>query len=383
MNKKSKKIKILFVIDSLHFGGAERQLVELIKGLEKKDKYDIHLIYLINSKQGYIKTIEPLHVNIRYFPRLFKYDIYYPLVCIINYIIKNKIDIVHTFMNMGSLFGCLAAKITKRPVVCSAIRDAKDKTKKEKYLKLFLSYISDIFVSNSKSGLLNRFKMIKPHFKVVYNGIDLSRFETKDKVKLDNLKKELGISNFFPVIGMVASLSYYKDQESLLKSAPLILKSFPNACFLFVGDGPKRKNLEIFSEKLGIRDKVIFAGYRDDVDHIYHLIDVCVLLTNAQIHLEGISNTLIEAMASGVPVVASHGGGTSELVKHFETGMLVPPDDIEKISEAIIMLLKDKVLYHKIAKRSKNFVQKMFNLERYVNKYENIYFKLLKKASKK
>ena len=109
--------------------------------------------------------------------KTYKFDLFGPLFQIALYIRQNKIDIVHTFMNMGSLFGVLAAKITGRPAVASMIRDAKDSSVREKYLKLFISKIADIYVANSHAGFKNRFSKIEPHFRVVYNGIDLSRFE--------------------------------------------------------------------------------------------------------------------------------------------------------------------------------------------------------------
>ena len=368
------RLRILFVIDSLGIGGAERQLVELIKGLVKKGGYEIHLVSLLRQDVEYTDILTSFGIEVVYYPRRYKYDLIGPLFALVRYIREHRIDLVHTFMNMGSLFGALAAKITRRPVVCSAIRDAKDTSRREKYLKRFLSKIADIYVANSRAGFTNRFRKMEPHFRIVYNGVDLSRFGVKNNI--NRLKSEFGISGFSSIIGMVGSLSDYKDHETFLKAAPKILKAFSKSGFLLVGDGLNRRALEVLAKLLGIEKHIVFAGYRKDVDSIYPLMDVCVLLTNPSI-LEGIPNVLIEAMASGVPVVASDGGGTSEVIEHSKTGFLVPTQDIESTAQSIIDLLGNPVMATKVAEEAKLFVQKRFCLERYVVDYEIIYKELL------
>ena len=367
-------MRILFVIDSLGFGGAERQLVELIKGLDKQ-KYQIHLVSLIKKSAGYADILVNHHVNVNYFCRSYKTDLIKPLFLLIRYIHRNHIDLVHTFMNMGSLFGCLAAKATRTPVVCSAIRDAKDVSLKAKYIKIVLSHLADCYVANSKAGFTNRNMRIKRHFRVIYNGIDFSRF-SKLKCDVDKIKREFHLERFNLIIGMVASLSVNKDHETLIKAAPTVLKKYPNAAFLFIGDGENRSKLENLARAYGIFENVIFTGYRSDIDRIYPMLSICVLLTNTNI-LDGIPNTLLEAMANGIPVVASAGGGTLELVKNGLNGILVPPKDPYRTAEAINKLLSNFDLLKRVAQNGKQHVQKFFRLERYVGEYERNYNEVL------
>ena len=207
-------MKILYLIDSLAFGGAERQFVELIKGLDRS-RYEVHLICLNKETAGYTDILTELGVIVHYFCRAYKYDIR-PVFSVSRYINKNQIDLVHPFMNLGGLVGVLAAKLSGRPVVCSAIRDAKDKGIKGAVSKKALSILADIFVANSRAGFTNRFHNIKPHFRVVYNGIDFSRFNINTN-NLVELKQNLGIDRFEYIIGMVGSLSKNKDQETLTR----------------------------------------------------------------------------------------------------------------------------------------------------------------------
>lgn len=373
-----KRIRLLFVIDSLGFGGAERQLVELVKGISRKGGYEIHLVSLMRSDQGYADIVASLGIEVLYFPRSYKYDVFGPLFLLIRYIRENRIELVHTFMNMGSLFGVAAAKLTGRPVVCSAIRDAKDTSSSEKYLKRILARLADIYVANSHAGFTNRFRKMRSHFQVVYNGVDFSRFKG-NHCDQETLKAELGISGFSHIVGMVGSLSRNKDQATLLRAAPKILELFPKTVFLLVGDGETMASLEGQVRAQSLEGNVLFAGFRNDVDRLYPLMDVCVLLTNSHVHLEGIPNVLVEAMACGVPVVASTGGGTDELLEDGRYGLLVPPNTPEVVAEAIVGLLAglDKAVV--LATAAQASVLERFGLERYVSDYEKLYMEVRRK----
>jgi glycosyltransferase involved in cell wall biosynthesis len=371
-------MRILFVIDSLKFGGAERQLVELIKGLRHRN-YDIHLVCLIKAREseGYGEVASSLGVNLQYFERGEKYNIFGPIWNLAKYIRANQIEIIHGFMNMGSLFGVLAGKLTRRPVICSAIRDAKDKSRREKHLKKLLSRLCDCVVANSRAGFSNRFNKMKPHFHVIYNGVDFSRFDLYDIDRLE-VKKKLGLTGFGRIVGVVARLSNHKDHMTVLKAIPNVLQHFPETCFLIVGDGPERKRLEGLAQGMGIEKNVVFLGFRKDVDKLYQIFDISLLLTNADVVLEGLSNVLIEAMACGVPVVASSGGGTDEIIRNGVTGVLVPPKDPVRVADELIRLLS-KEEAKTLAVQGKRAVRHMFDLNRYVKEYEMLYEQLIGK----
>ena len=369
-------MKILFVIDSLRFGGAERQLVELIKGLDK-NKFEIHLCCLINDPAGYTDIIKELGIKIRYFSREFMFDIR-PILSISEYIKQMRIDLVHSFLSLGALFGVIAAKIAGVRVICSGIRDAKDQSAMYWIYKRIESVLSDCLVSNSVAGFTNRFKKNKQHFRVVYNGIDFNRFEL-NVTDTGNVKEELGISRFSHIVGMVANLSDYKDHQTLLDAIPLVLRRFANTCFLLIGDGPKRENLERKVKRQGLKKNVIFGGYRSDVERIYPAMDISVLVARVdEHHSEGISNSLLESMASGIPVIATTGGGTDELIVHGRNGLMVPPADPKHLAESIIDVLSNQKKASAMAKVALQDVKARFGLDRYVEDYVSLYHEVLK-----
>jgi len=366
-------LRLLFVIDSLGFGGAERQLVELVKGLDPC-KYDVHVVCFDDSIEGFSEILESCGIDICYIKRAFKYDIRI-VFSLAKYIRRNDIHVVHAFLNLGALVGVLAARFAGRPVVCSGIRDAKDKNLKLKLSKRALAILSDILVANSRAGFANRFSRMRPHFRVVYNGVDFSRFEKQ--IDTSDLKADLHLSNFKHIIGMVASLSERKDHYTLLKAAPIVLQNLPNTCFLLVGDGTRRRVLRKKVEELGLENNILFLGFRSDVDHILNILDVFILLTNPDVHLEGISNSIIEAMAVGVPVIASEGGGTGEIIQHNVNGILLKPKHPQEAAQAILRLLSNKAEAAVLASAAETYVTRTFGLQRYVDAYEKIYRELL------
>lgn len=143
------------------------------------------------------------------------------------------------------------------------------------------------------------------------------------------------------VVGMVATFSDFKDYETFISAARMTLQKRNDVTFLAIGDG---KNLEMCRKMArgSLSDKIIFLGRQRDVESIVNIFDVGVLLTNIKTHVEGISNSIMEYMALGKPVVATNGGGTPELVIDGETGYLIP----QKSEESLI----EKINYEKIYK---------------------------------
>jgi glycosyltransferase involved in cell wall biosynthesis len=369
-------MRILFLIDSLRSGGAERQMVELVKGLIGNG-HEIHLICLEKAHQGYSEILESIGIAPAYCTRSNRFDLLGPVLGIADYISKKNIELVHTFNNLGSLAGALAAKWRRKPVVCSAIRDGKDKGWKYKYSVLMLDRIADVLVANSQAGFASRFSSMKPHRRVVYNGVDFSRFDCANG-DATIAREEIGLERFSHLIGMTATLSTFKDHDTFIESVPAVLREFPNAGFLCIGDGPRRGALQRKVRSLGLDGQVLFLGFRADVDQIQRVLDVSVLLSNADLHEEGISNSLLEAMALGIPVVASRGGGTEELVRHGDTGILVTPKSSNETSDAILNLLHDDKKRNNMGLAARLYVRKQFNLQKYCSEYEMIYNFLVK-----
>ena len=367
-------MNILYLAVSFNFGGAERQFCELVKGMAESDVVVAHVYYLEEGEKGYKQDliqagIEPVHL-----PRRGRYDVSLPLR--LRGVIKEKrIDLVHSFMPLAGLVASVGGRLAGKPVICSSIRNAKNVKGLSLTLRLQAA-LSAILVSNSHAGLKSHFSKTRPKYRVVYNGMDLRRFTPEDR-QAAGLRERFGLDRFSDVVTMVASMTRDKDQDAFLASAPEVLKRHPNTVFLLVGDGPTRGALEEKAAELGIQKNVIFAGYSNQVVEILRLTDVSVLMTNARFHAEGLSNSLLESLAMGVPAIGSKGGGTGEIIDDGVNGFIVNPHDVHGLAERTSRLLDDAGLRKKIGQNGRAMVEIKFGYKRYLRDYLDIYEEVL------
>ena len=202
---------------------------------------------------------------------------------------------------------------------------------------------------------------------VIQNGVDLNCFRAGLKKK--RLSEDLGINPRDVVVGTVANLNPIKGVDYFIQSIPIINKEIRNAKFVILGDGPMRKDLESLACRLDISDSVFFAGNRSNVSELLKIFDVFV---NPSLS-EGSSNAIIEAMATGLPVVATNVGGNKEMVDHGKSGFLVPQKDKEKLAESVIHILKDDVLRLEMSRNSRLLVEEKHNFYKMIKQLEDYY----------
>lgn len=192
---------------------------------------------------------------------------------------------------------------------------------------------------------------------VIYNGISLPLVG-----KGQNVRRRLGIKPEAVVVGSVARLIPSKGIHYLLDAIPLIKNCCENVCFMIVGDGPYERALKMRTEDLGIEDDVIFTGYVTPVWDYLDAMDVFVLPSLS----EGLSVSILEAMAMGKPVIASSVGGIPEIITHGKNGYLVPPGDPAALACAIICLIKNAHLRESLACKGRERVMTHFLVEKMV-----------------
>lgn len=174
-------------------------------------------------------------------------------------------------------------------------------------------------------------------------------------------------------VGMIARMNdTVKNHPALLKAAAELIEQGAPVEFVLVGDGPLRTELERMAGQLGISDKVLFLGERHDIPAILASLQVTVLLSSS----ESLSNVILESMAAGVPVIATAVGGTPELVKPGETGMLIPANDGGKVLEALRYLVSDAHARSQYGARSKQFARANFHVEQVTRRFEQLYLSL-------
>jgi glycosyltransferase involved in cell wall biosynthesis len=212
---------------------------------------------------------------------------------------------------------------------------------------------------------------IKPDKLVtIHNGINVERFsiDLSPEAKR-NLRQELGLESDSLIILTVARLHAQKGHTYLIEAIPHIVRAFPQARFLFVGDGELKGKLTVQVEKAGLSDYVLFLGVRKDVPQLLAISDLFVLPSL----WEGLPNAVLEAMAAGVPVIATNVEGAPELIVHEKTGLLVPPADPTALEQAIQRLLIDESSRTSMSKAARERVEYKFSQDANVTAFIDLY----------
>lgn len=228
---------------------------------------------------------------------------------------------------------------------------------------------SDMIIANSQAGLKAYNAPGKKSY-VIYNGFDFKRLDNIQNKEL--IKKELNIRKEF-VVGMVATFSTSKDYRTYFDAACLLLEKRSDVIFIAIGTDTDSDNSKKLIDKQYI-EHFRLLGRKNNVESYINAMDICILST----YSEGISNAILEYMALGKPVVATAGGGTSELVIDKNTGFLVGRNDPKSLSEKIELLLSDPKLGTRMGGAGKMRVKQSFQLKEMTSKYYDFYKILLK-----
>jgi glycosyltransferase involved in cell wall biosynthesis len=208
---------------------------------------------------------------------------------------------------------------------------------------------------------------------MIPNGVDTSYFRP-EAGRRDPLRRELGIPAEVQVVGTIGNLLPVKGQSDLLRAVAR-LGSTEQTRLVIVGDGRERGRLEALARELELSERVLFTGTRPDTRELLSSFDVVV----SPSHSEGMSNVLLEAMAMARPIVATAVGGSSELLRHEETGLLVPPQDPESLAAAIRRVLQGGPEIEALARRARKVVEVQFGLDRMIARYVALYDELLER----
>ncbi|MBI4618813.1 MAG: glycosyltransferase family 4 protein [Desulfobacterales bacterium] len=290
-------------------------------------------------------------------------------------LIKEKgIEIVNTHSSVDSWVASFSAKLARSPILI-----------RTRHLSVPISTNPLNFIYRLPDAIITTGESIKERM-VKINKLDNSKiFSIPTGVKLEEfdpningqyLKKELGIDGITPIVTMVAVLRSWKRHEIFLDAARLVLKDFPKAKFLIVGEGPRRKNVEAKIEELGINDFTIMTGHREDIPEILSISDISVLTSESS---EGVPQALIQAMAMARPVVATNAGGIPEIVSDGQTGMLIEPNDADKLAKSILRLLKDREFAQRIGNNARKLVEYRFSCDAMIDRITNLYKTILSK----
>jgi glycosyltransferase involved in cell wall biosynthesis len=267
-------------------------------------------------------------------------------------------------------YGTLAAKLGKVKKVIYTEHGRTEKLSRKTRLahRLLSRYVNHpVIVAKYLGDVLAAEGFDQNKIRLIQNGIDGKSYETPH-VRF-KLHKELGLGAENRLIGNVARLDPIKNHSLLLHAMQVVLKNKPRARLVLVGDGPLREQLEREAAGLGIEDAVFFLGERNDIAAILRDIDIFVLSSLS----EGMSLTLVEAMAARTPIVATDVGGNPALITSGESGLLVPSADPAALASAILKILGDPNLAKSLAGAARHRFEEDFNLETMIERYMELY----------
>ena len=257
---------------------------------------------------------------------------------------RRRVDIVHTHMYAANITGTLAARIASAPVVVSNVHNVgKFRSRRQVLTERLVSRFRDATVCVSeavKKDYISTTKLDETNVYVIYNGVDVSRFKPRDAT---SIRRRLGFAPGEKVLVFAGRLIPQKSPELALEAFAVICKVLPGTRLLILGRGHLLQSLSAKAKSLGLGDKVVFAGYREDVEHFLSAADLFISSSTK----EGFSNVLLEALASGLPAVVTDVGGNREAIRHGKEGFLCKPH-ARSLGQAALRILRDPVLCAKM-----------------------------------
>ncbi len=281
-------------------------------------------------------------------------------------------DIAHYHTARAHTLGLAASRIARTPVkVLSRRVDFPVSGNPLSRIKYKASVDAVIAITKAVKDVLIRGGVEPGVISVIYSGIDLANHDCPADGAA--VRAELGIPESSYLVGAIGALAPHKAQAFLLKAAAKLAEERDDVRYIIAGDGELERKLKALARSLGVTDIVTFAGFRRDIRAVLGAIDLFVLSSVA----EGLCTSMLDAMASGVPVVATRVGGVPEIVVDEECGLLVPPSDEAALAAAIARALDDADLRRRLADGGRLRV-KRFSLERTVTETERLYVRLLR-----
>jgi glycosyltransferase involved in cell wall biosynthesis len=373
------KPRILHLIDSFDQGGSERQALDQVRRLHESGKYEIFLATL--KAEGVLRAqIENL--NLGEIPCYPLKSFYGPNAALqlwkfVRYLRRSKIDLLHTHDFYTNIFGMTAGSLAGVKVRIASRRETSGmRTPAQIQLQRAAYGWSHQIVANSDSvrKKLNEEGIGSERITLIHSGLDLARVVPPANVSRGETLRQLGVDGATHVVTIVANMRHdVKDYPMFLRAAVQINKALRETAFLLAGEGPLQSSLQALAAELGISSKTFFLGRCENIAELLSVSDVCVLSSKA----EGFSNSILEYMAAGRPVVATDVGGAREAIVENETGFIVPSGNDELMAERVIALLRDPQKARAMGERGRRVVEEKFSSQALLRNTEALYQRLL------
>jgi glycosyltransferase involved in cell wall biosynthesis len=366
-------------------GGADENTLFTVQGLDK-DRYEVNLIMGEEFDESILKRVKDENINIIQIKGLkwklnFLYD---PIVLIklIKLMRKNHYDIVHTHTTKAGILGRIAARIAGVPVIVHGLHGSTFEAFNSGLLNwlLFLferltGRFTDAYISVSKvlsEKYIEKGIGKKENYHTVYSGMELDKFYgVKEKIDCGKKQRELGINSEDFVIGNVARLEERKGHKFLIDTFKKLIEKRKDRSLklLIIGEGEERENLKNYVKEANLEEKVIFTGYREDVEELMAVMDLFVLTSLR----EGLPRVLVQAAAVGMPSIAFNVDGVPEIIKDDYNGFLVKVKDVKRLENRIVEYMNNKELVLLHGRNGRKFIENKCSIKVMVDKIDKIY----------
>ena len=360
-------MRISYILDTFGGGGKERRCLQVIQGLNRQGYNDIQVV-IINNNIAYkelYETTAKIEIIDRKNKGLNQIQTAKALYALLK---EFRPDIVQAWSLMSAGVTLLVKPFMKFKFLASYVADNDTPHGVNGIINKICNQICERIISNSKAGL-KAYRTPASKSVVIYNGFNESRYNNRiDKAEK---KKELGISTRY-VVAMVAAFWKNKDWQCYIDAAKKIVAKRQDITFLAVGAGPQWDyyNAQITDDERGY---IQMLGRRDDVDEIFQTCDLSVLTSS---HGEGVSNSIMESMAWGVPVIATNSGGTPEIIEDRVNGRLIDDQTPESVRALITELIDHPDVLANMSEKASQTVKEGFLLEKMTRAYLDLYQKL-------
>ncbi len=355
-------MKIMLLANHFNTGGITTYLLTLAKGHLGRG----HEVLIASSGGECVAQAEAMGARHILVPGLAVKNALHPGLVAAGFrlarLIKQEhVDILHAHTRVTQCVAALAGGLSRRPYVATC----------HGFFKPHLGRIlfplwgsRAIAISNAVAAHLTRDLRVAPvKVAVVPTGVDCARFTPMEPLQRQVLRARFGVDMQTPLVGMVARLSDVKGHRYLIAAMQGLLRRMPQARCLIIGDGPMEAELKAQAQECGLGESIVFAAVNGVPEKLLPMFDV-VAVPSVQ---EGLGLSAMEALACGIPVVASRVGGLPEVVKDGATGFLVPPQDPAALADAMHKLLADRILASDMGGRGREWIRERFAIDRMID----------------
>jgi glycosyltransferase involved in cell wall biosynthesis len=365
--------RVLYLITELSMGGAQQALARLLSGLNR-ERFSPSIACLYNGDGPAAQAIRNLGIPVTDLRMGHKLDLA-ALARLQRLIAAARPAILHTSLFHANLPGRIAGRLAGVPVIVSSERTmAMESEWRYRLNRWTIGWVDRVVAVSQKVAefCIGHIGLPANKVTVIYNGLPVPE---ESKGCQEEARKALGLPDGTPVLGAVGRLDPAKGFDVLLRAFAIALKTCPGSDtrLTIVGDGPLRRSLQALAGELDVATRTTWTGFRRDVPALLPAFDLFVQPSL----FEGLPNSVLEAMAVGLPVAASDAGGIPEVVVDGQTGLLAPAGDPAPLAAAMVRLLGDPALRRQMGQAGRERVRQQFSIQKMVDETQTLYESLI------